>query len=48
MLQAIAMITMLLDHIGIKCDIQAIRYIGRLSMPIYAYFIVNAVNNRQG
>lgn len=34
------MITMLLDHIGFKYDIFAFRCIGRLALPIYAYFIV--------
>lgn len=32
---------MLLDHIGFKYDIYIFRCIGRLALPIYAYFIVN-------
>lgn len=34
------MISMLIDHIGIIKGIQIFRIIGRLSMPIYAFFLV--------
>lgn len=40
MLCLIAMLSMLIDHIGYKLDIDILRIIGRLAMPIYAYFIV--------
>lgn len=40
-LKIIAMVTMLIDHIGaiLFPDIQILRIIGRLSFPIFAYFI---------
>lgn len=40
LLQIIAMVTMLLDHIGLIWDIPFLRVLGRLSMPIYAYLLV--------
>ena len=45
MLQIIAMITMLIDHIGLYLldDFLPFRIIGRLSAPIYAYFTVCSV-----
>ena len=43
MLQLIAMITMLLDHIGFIFNNHILQCIGRLSVPIYAYFIVYGV-----
>lgn len=39
MLQIIAMISMLIDHIGLLYNITVFRIIGRLSMPIYGYFL---------
>lgn len=39
----IAMVSMLLDHIGFKYDIFIFRCIGRLALPIYAYYIVKHV-----
>ena len=44
MLMIIACITMLIDHIGghVLCDIPAMRIIGRIAMPIYAYLIVGS------
>ena len=41
-MQALAMLTMLIDHIGIVLfpDIPWLRYIGRLAMPLYAYALV--------
>lgn len=43
MLQLIAMISMLIDHIGFIYDISGMRFIGRFAAPIYAYFIVTGV-----
>ena len=43
MLQIIAMITMLIDHIGLLLDYFPFRIIGRVALPIYAYFTVCAV-----
>lgn len=40
MLQVICMLAMLCDHIGYMADIETLRIIGRISMPIYAYFVV--------
>lgn len=34
-----ACLCMLLDHIGVLWKIDAIRYIGRLAMPLFAFFI---------
>ena len=45
MLQIIAMITMLIDHIGAIKDITVFRIIGRLSMPIYAWFLSYAIQH---
>lgn len=39
------MITMLIDHIGAIKDIQIFRIIGRMSMPIYAWFIVYSLQH---
>ena len=40
-LQVLAMVTMLIDHIGLSLlpDIQPLRCIGRLAFPIFAWFI---------
>ena len=45
MLQWIAMLTMLIDHIGIVWfeDEAIYRIIGRLAFPIYAYFVVQGM-----
>ena len=45
MLHLIAMFSMLIDHAGFKFDIEIFRVIGRLAMPIYAYFIVQGFHN---
>ena len=41
MIKLLALITMLIDHIGLIFfqDIRCIRYIGRLAMPLYGYCI---------
>lgn len=43
MLQITAIITMLIDHIGIIVDSDIMRCIGRLSMPIYSYFLIRYI-----
>ena len=43
MLMIISCLTMLIDHIGILLDCTFMRIIGRLAMPIYAYFIAVGV-----
>lgn len=45
MLQIIACITMLIDHIGVIYEISLFRVIGRLSMPCYAFLLCNGCNN---
>lgn len=46
MLQWIAMLTMLIDHIGIVwfADEMIYRMIGRMAFPIYAYYIVQGMS----
>ena len=41
-MQIIAMLTMLIDHVGIVFfpEVEALRIIGRLAFPLYAYLIV--------
>ena len=34
-----ACLCMLLDHIGVLWEIDAIRFIGRLAMPLFAFFV---------
>lgn len=41
--QWIAMITMVLDHIGYLYSISALRYVGRIAMPIYAILFVTTI-----
>lgn len=43
MLMMISCLTMLIDHIGILLGCTFMRVIGRLAMPIYAYFIAVGV-----
>lgn len=43
MIQIIAMITMFIDHLGIVLDCLPLRIFGRLSMPLYAYLVIQAV-----
>ena len=45
MLHLIAMLSMFIDHAGFKFDIEILRVVGRLAMPIYAYFIVQGFHN---
>ena len=40
-LRVIALVTMLIDHIGGTFGIPEFRYIGRISFPIFAFLIVN-------
>lgn len=51
MIQITAMITMLLDHIGLIYNIYPLRIIGRFSMPLYAYLVYYSYkhneNNKQ-
>ena len=44
MIQLIAMITMFLDHLGIMLDCLPLRIIGRLSMPLYAYMVIQGIS----
>lgn len=46
-LKIIAMLTMLVDHIGVILypDIDALRYIGRIAMPIFAFMIAEGVTH---
>ena len=44
MIQIIAMITMFIDHLGIMLDCLPLRIIGRLSMPLYAYMVIQALS----
>ena len=45
MLMIIACLTMLADHIGGHVlDVPAMRIIGRLAMPIYAYLIAGSLS----
>lgn len=39
----IAMVSMLIDHIGFKYDIFIFRCIGRFALPIYAYYVVKHI-----
>ena len=48
MLQIIAMISMIIDHVGLIKDIDVFRIIGRLSMPIYAYFVYKSTQKDRG
>lgn len=40
-LKLIGLITMFIDHIGICYNLEVLRYIGRISFPVYAFLIVN-------
>ncbi len=37
MIQAVAMLSMLIDHLGVIFDCEAFRIVGRLAMPCYGY-----------
>lgn len=39
MIQILAMLSMLIDHLGVIYNISWLRLIGRISMPLYAYLI---------
>lgn len=41
------MVTMLLDHIGYLYDISALRYAGRLAMPLYSILFVVTIQKNQ-
>lgn len=45
--QWLAMITMIVDHIGYFYNISALRYVGRFGMPLYAMLFVITIRNRQ-
>lgn len=47
MLESVAMLTMLIDHIGVAFypDILLLRVIGRLAMPLYTYGIVRGFHH---
>lgn len=47
MLQVIAMCTMFLDHIGLIFKFVPLRIIGRLAMPIYAYFVAKGCDKHK-
>lgn len=40
-LRIIACICMLMDHVGIFCDLEPLRWIGRLAFPLYVFLMVN-------
>ena len=40
-LRIIASVCMLLDHVGIFCGIEPLRWIGRLAFPLYVFLMVN-------
>lgn len=40
-LRIIACVSMLLDHIGFFCNIEPLRWIGRLAFPLYVFLMVN-------
>lgn len=46
-LHILAMVTMLVDHIGIMFfpEYQIFRYIGRIAFPLYAYFLVSGYHH---
>ncbi len=45
--QWLAMITMIIDHIGYFYQISPLRYVGRLGMPLYAMLFVITVRRQQ-
>ena len=45
MIQIIAMLSMLIDHIGFLYEISFFRYIGRLAMPCYAFLLCSGFDN---
>ncbi|MEM1688857.1 MAG: TraX family protein [Candidatus Anstonellales archaeon] len=41
LLRIVAMLAMLLDHVGVIFDVEYLRVIGRIAFPIFAYILVD-------
>ena len=42
-LKIIALVTMTIDHVGLTFDIEPLRYIGRLALPLFCFMIAEGV-----